>query len=178
MQCTQRECRNLCILQCGDIDVLEENLAHQDVFGYFKQSQKFQSLIHVNVCNWDRYLRLMQRLLPWFFNYDRQKYSRHCWPTLMKLPETHPSLHNAFPKGNVFVRRIPETFVKLPPHQVIEETINKNQKGFCGIKGLLNIEGTVQQWIFSSNFVSSINADLTNSYLCDENAESIPRDLN
>ena len=31
--------------------------------------------------------------------------------------------------------------------------------------------------MFLSNFFSSINADLTNSYLCDENAESKPRYL-
>ena len=86
-------------------------------------------------------------MLPWFFTYDRQNYSRHltyCRPTLMKHPETHPSLYNEFRKGNVFVRRIPETFNKLPPDQVIEQTINKGQKGFCAIKGLSTTEGTLQ----------------------------------
>ena len=82
----------------------------------------------------------------------------------MKLPEIHPSLYSEFRKGNVFVGRIPETFNKLPPDQVIEQTINKDHKGFCVIKGLSTTEGALQQSMFSSNFVSSINANRPNKF--------------
>ena len=46
---------------------------------------------------------------------------------LMKLPETHSSMYHEFQHGNIFVRRIPEIFNKMPSDEVTEQTINEDQ---------------------------------------------------
>ena len=95
----------------------------------------------------------------------------------MGLEDSHPLLHTEFQRGNFFVRRVPGRFNKLSPDQVIEQTINKDQKRPGGIKGFSTTEGTVQRWVLSSHSVFSINADLVGTYLRDQILESLPKDL-
>ena len=80
-------------------------------------------------------------------------------------------------KRQSFFRRVPGQFNKLPHNQVIEQTINKDQKRPGGVKGFSTTEGTVKRWILSSHSVSSINADLVGTYLEDQTLESSPKDL-
>ncbi|XP_066913065.1 uncharacterized protein [Clytia hemisphaerica] len=65
----------------------------------------------------------------------------------------------------------------LPPDQVIEQTINKGQKGPGGIIGFSTSENTVQRWILTSHIAAEISADLKES-LDIETASSKLKDLN
>ena len=88
------------------------------------------------VGNWDLHLHSMRRMMPWFFAYDRPNYFRHLsyyWSTLLNLHKTHPRLYEEFKHGDFCIRRIHGKFNQFPPDHVIEETINKEQKGSGGI---------------------------------------------
>ena len=47
----------------------------------------------------------------------------------------------------------------LPPNQVIEQSINKQQKGPGGIIGYTTSTGSIQRWVISSHVITKINAD-------------------
>ena len=51
----------------------------------------------------------------------------------------------------------------LPPDQVIEQTINKDQKGPGGIIGISTSQGTMQRWVMSSHMTATLIADLRKS---------------
>ena len=51
----------------------------------------------------------------------------------------------------------------LPPDQVIEQTINKDQKGPGGIIGISTSQGTMQRWVMSSHITATLIADLRKS---------------
>ena len=57
------------------------------------------------------------------------------------------------------MRRTPGKFSKVASDQVIEQTINKEQKGSGGIVGFSTSERIVQRWILSSYIVSRIIND-------------------
>ena len=48
----------------------------------------------------------------------------------------------------------------MPSDQLIEQTINKEQNGKCGIIGNSASEGTVQRWILKSHIVAGLMTDL------------------
>ena len=87
-------------------------------------------------------------MLPWFHTYDHQNYSRHltyCLCTQQKIEETYPKIYLEIATGNFSVRRTPGKFNKVSSDQVIEQTVNKEQKGsgrivgFSTSKGLFNV---------------------------------------
>lgn len=125
--------------------------------------------------DWDLHLCSMERMLPWFHAYDRINYARHftyCWATLKELPETKPEIHFEFEKGNFSVQRTKGKFNRLPPDQVIEQTINKEQKGPGGIIGISTSVGSVQRWVFTSHLVAEINSDFKQSIDVDQSSET------
>ena len=88
--------------------------------------------------HWELHLQAMEGMLKWFHAYDNTNYVRHftyCWATQQKLAQKRPGIYLEFCKGNFSVRRSQGKFNKLPPDQVIEQTINKEQKGYGGITG-------------------------------------------
>ena len=53
----------------------------------------------IKIGNWELHLESTQKMLPWFFAYDRQNYSRfltYYWGEMKNLPETHPNVHREF----------------------------------------------------------------------------------
>ena len=50
-----------------------------------------------------------------------------------------------FQKGNVSVRRVSGKSNRLPADQVIEQTVNRDQKGPVGIIGFSTTKETVQR---------------------------------
>ena len=44
----------------------------------------------------------------------------------------------------------------LPPEQVIEQTVNKEEKGPGGIIGFSTTEGTKQRWVLTSHLVGHL----------------------
>ena len=51
----------------------------------------------------------------------------------------------------------------LPPDQVIEQTINKDQKGPLCIIGISTSQGSMQQWVLASHNTTTLNVDLRKS---------------
>ena len=91
--------------------------------------------------------------------HDRQNYSRHLTYNLcgqQNLEKTHPNIYKEFFAGNFSVWRKLGSFNKVPSDQVIEQTINKDQKGSGGIVGFSHSESIVQRWIVSNHIISRI----------------------
>lgn len=129
--------------------------------------------------NWSLHLQSMEQMLQWFHAYDHVNYARHftyCWSSQQKLAEKHPSIHEEFLKGNFCCKRVPGKFNMLPPDQVIEQTVNKEQKGPGGIIGFSTSEGTMQRWVLTSHLTAAISSDLKESLDIDT-IKSTPKDL-
>ena len=108
----------------------------------------------------------MERLLIWFHAYDRINYARHftyCWASLTNLHESHPTIYEEFKRGNFAVKRSPGNFNMIPPDQVIEQTVNREQKGAGEIIGSTTSTGCVQRWILSSHVAAAWCADFKES---------------
>jgi len=111
----------------------------------------------------DLHLRSTEKMLPWFHAYDRHNYARHFtyyWCSQQKLVETHPRMHAEFVNGHFSVKRSFGRFNRLPSDQIIEQTMNKEQKGKGGIIGSSTSESTVQCWILTSHVIAKLMTDL------------------
>ena len=88
--------------------------------------------------DWDLHLRATEKMLPWFHAYDHFNYTKHFsyhWCTQQNLGDTHPGLRQAYLNQHFSAKRTVGRFKRLPADQVIEKTINKEQKGKGGIIG-------------------------------------------
>ena len=88
--------------------------------------------------NWNLHIAASERMLKWFFVYDCTNYSRHFtfyWASQLNLSQIHLSMLNEFQKDNFSVRWVPGKFNHLPSDQVIEQTVNRHEKGPGGIIG-------------------------------------------
>lgn len=129
--------------------------------------------------DWELQLGSMERMLSWFHAYAHVNYARHftyCFASLQKLPDNHPSIYREFQQGNFTVKRSNGNFNMLPPNQVIEQTINKDQKGPGGIIGFSTTIGCVQRWVLSSHVTASWTEDFKNSIGLDT-VENKPKDI-
>ena len=76
--------------------------------------------------DWQLTLSACEDLCPWFFAFGRTNYAR--WmPVFLKdmsaLPETHPSVHNAFMEGKFAVQRSDKKFSTMALDQSQEHSI-------------------------------------------------------
>ena len=116
--------------------------------------------------DWPLHMQASERILKWFFAYDNPNYSRNftCyWATQQKLKETHPKIYDQFILGNYSVKKTDGSFNKLPLDQVIEQTINKKQKGAGGIIGINTFDGAVQRWILSIHITAALLSNFKHS---------------
>ena len=98
--------------------------------------------------------------------YDRINYSQHFSnnrATQQQLHLTHPAIYHEFIKGHFSLKRARGNFNKLPSDQVIEQTINREQKGSKGIIGISSSDGVVQRWIPSRHIITGLMANLKES---------------
>ena len=133
----------------------------------------------IKLGNWTLHLQATENMLPWMFAYDRPNYARlltYYTAIMQKLPETHPQIHQQFEAGHFSVRRKCGRFNKIPPDQVIEQTINKEQKCARGIIGFSTTEGTVQRWSLTSHVAAKCQSRLEVS-LGMYNDKSVTKDL-
>ena len=72
------------------------------------------------------------------------------WATQCQLNEKLPDIYQAFARTN-------GNFYLLPPDEVIEQTINKEQKGRGDIIGISTSIGSVQKWVLSSHVKALLN---------------------
>ena len=103
-------------------------------------------------------------MLHWFHAYGKHNYTRHFFHItghhnkyllITSLPYT-----NSLKKVGFSVRRSYGKFNKVSPDQVIEQTINKDQKGPGGITGFSTSEDTVQRWGLTGHLVAKIRCDM------------------
>ena len=129
--------------------------------------------------DWSSHMQVSERMLKWFFAYDRPNYSRHFTyysATQQKSKDTHPKIYDQFMLGNFSVKRTDGSFNKLPPDQVIERTINKEQKGAGGIIGITTSDSAVQRWVLSSHIMAALLSNFKHSLELNQ-LESNQKDL-
>ena len=110
-------------------------------------------------CGWPLHMQASEPMLKWFFTHDCPNYLQHFtyyWATQQKIKEAHPKIYDQFMLGNISVKRTDGSFNKLPPGEVIEQTINKEQKGAGGIIGIGTSDDTVQRWVLSSHITATL----------------------
>ena len=138
----------------------EENPVSAYWVTFFDMTQVLLDYVKcIRVSNWKLHLTAYERMLPWFHAYDRQNYSRHFSYHRYRqksIKDSHPSIYEAFIQGNISKKRTVGKFNMLPPDQLIEQTINKQQKGSGGIIVYSTWTGTVQRWVVSSHAVAEI----------------------
>ena len=116
--------------------------------------------------DWDLHLQSMRRMLPWFHAYDHVNYSRHltyCWASQKNLHDNHPEIYEEFKRGNFSVKRSNGKFNALPPDQVIEQTINREQKGPGGIIGISTSIAAKQRWVLTSHITAQLSLNFKSS---------------
>jgi len=86
----------------------------------------------IKLGDWDLHLHSSEKMLHWYHAYDHYNYARHFsyyWASQQSLSVTHPALYNWFKDGGFSTWRSIGKFNKVAPDQVIEQTVNKDQKG-------------------------------------------------
>ena len=81
--------------------------------------------------DWNLHLQSTERMLIWIHAYDRINYARHFsyyWCSQQKIQNKFPAIYQQFQYGNFPMRCTKGKFNMIPSDQVIEQTINKNQK--------------------------------------------------
>ncbi|XP_065182225.1 uncharacterized protein LOC135812936 [Sycon ciliatum] len=104
--------------------------------------------------NWSLHLACIENMLPWFFAYDRQNYSRYLslyWQQMRQLPATNPPAHKALSGGCFSVARSTNSFSKVAVDQCIEQTINRQSKSHGGLIGFSRNPGTVHRWVLTAH---------------------------
>ena len=129
--------------------------------------------------NWNLHIAASERMLKWFFVCDRTNYARHFTfyrASQLNLSQSHLNMLKKFEKGNFSVRRVPGKFNRFPSDQVIEQTVNRDQKGPGGIIGFSTTEGTVQRWILTSHIAARLTSQMEGSLQLTK-SENVPKDL-
>ena len=170
------------LFQQFEAEVLDKTLGPMALFwnSFIKMVQILLDYIKsIRTGDWDLHLQASERMLAWFHAYDRVNYSRHFtynWAAQQKLRDKHPEIYQEFQSGNFSVKRTAGSFNMLPPDQVIEQTINKEQKGSGGIIGISTSVGAVQRWILSSHITAAISTDFKEC-LGLIKSKNVPKDL-
>ena len=115
----------------------EKKIDHQPMAKYWQSYLDMVQILHnvtksIKIGDWSLHLHATERMLVWLHAYDHQNYSRHFtyyWASQQQLPSTHPKIYEEFQKGRFSTKRTPGNFNNVSPDQVIEQTINKEQKG-------------------------------------------------
>ena len=124
----------------------------------------FVKSIRLPDCN--LHIQSTERMLIWIHPYDRINYARHFsyyWYSQQKNQNKFPVIYQQFPQGNFSMQHTKGECNMLLPDQVIEQTINKDQKGPGGIIGISTSQGTMQRWVLSSHNTATLIADLRKS---------------
>ena len=120
----------------------------------------------IRLPDWNLHLQSTERMIIWIHAYDRINYARYFsyyWCSQQKIQHKLPVIYQQFQQGNFSTRRTKGKFNMFPPNQVIEQTINKDQKGPEGIIGISTSQGTMQRWVLSSHNTATLIADLRKS---------------
>ena len=122
----------------------------------------------IRMGNWYLHLQAAERMLPWYHAYAHTNYSLHFiynWALQKTIEVKHPDIHHKFQNGNFSIKRSTGSFNMMPPDEIIEQAINKEQKGAGGITG-----------VSTSHIFASISADF-NENLGLENCKIVPKEM-
>lgn len=99
------------------------------------------------------HLASVRSMLPWFFAYDKQNYSRFLtiyWFEMMQLQHTHPQVYAALKDGEYGVQRhAKHPFAQVACDQVIEQTVNRDSKTVGGLIGITRSKAAVHRWLLA-----------------------------
>ena len=112
--------------------------------------------------NWQLHLQSISSMLPWMHAKLQPSFNLNLC-TQQNLEKALPNICKKFLAGNFSLRRKLGSFNKVPSDQVIEQTINKDQKGSGGTVSFSISESTVQRWIVSNHIISRILGDFQQS---------------
>ena len=101
------------------------------------------------------YIDSMIAMLPTFFAYDRQNYSR--WlpiyiSDMLGLENTAPEVYQEFVKGGFSVNSTGKCFTGVATDQALEQTLNKDSKTSGGLVGISNNDEARTKWFLTSHF--------------------------
>ena len=86
----------------------------------------------IKLGDWDLHIHSSEKMLRWYHAYDHYNYALHFsyyWASQQSLNVTYPALYNCFKDGGFSTQCSQGKFNKISPDQVIEQTVNKDQKG-------------------------------------------------
>ena len=92
----------------------------------------------IKIGDWDLHMFASEKMMYWFHAYGHFNYARnfsYYWSSQQILQDQHPSIFENFKDGHFSTRRSKGKFNKVSPDQIMEQTINKDQKG----KGKYNV---------------------------------------
>ena len=104
--------------------------------------------------DWELHLECIRGMLPYFFAYDHQNYSRYVsyyWASMSALAQTHPTAAQELKGGEFGVQRNPKVQHQIPMDMTIEQTINRDTKTHGGIIGFSRSSRAVQKWIATAH---------------------------
>ena len=100
---------------------------------YLRMVQTLRDFVKsIKVGDWDLHMHSSEEMIHWYHAYDHYNYARHFsyyWASQQALDVQHPNIFSSFKDGGFSTRRSEGKFNKVSPDQVIEQTINKDQKG-------------------------------------------------
>ena len=117
----------------------------------------------IRLPGWNLHLLSTERMLLWIHAYDRINYARHIshyWCSRQKIQNKFHRIYQQFQHENFSTWHTKGKFHMLTPDQVIEQTINKDQKGPGGIIGISTSQGSMQRCLLSSHSTATLIEDL------------------
>lgn len=134
----------------------EERIRSVPLFQYWFITLKLQLLAlifvrSIRTGNFQLYIDILTKIVPWFFALDRVHYAR--WlpihiRDMVTLHERHPSIHAEFVKGRFVVAKTQKLFSTMSVDQAHEQN-NALVKGDGGAIGLLDNESALLRWMIT-----------------------------
>ena len=82
--------------------------------------------------NWQLHLHAVRKPIPWCFAYDKLNYARYLSPYLAEmsnLPDKHPTIFEAFTRGQFSVQQSIWTHTSRPNHRGYSQQGHLNSRG-------------------------------------------------
>jgi hypothetical protein len=151
----------------GTIEQFEKDQMSKPTFKYWRNYMDMVSILLGFIRaeregQWDLYLSLFARMLPWFSVYGHTNYSR--WgpvylADMRHLETTAPSVHHQFTAGRFSIKRTNKKFCQIAVDQALEH-INRVSKVSGGIIGITRRDDARDKWCLTYNEKARI-ADAT-----------------
>ena len=109
--------------------------------------------------NWPMHLGVIHDIIPWCFAYNRQNYARylsHHYKEMSNLESEHPKIYKFLNNSGFSVQLGQQnSFGRIPIHQTIEETVNKDTQMAGGTKGFSLKPGALSRYCLTAEYRSS-----------------------